>query len=708
MRNKFLNSIMVVFFLITPIISAQVSSPTPVQTTDVLKIQQLSNLTLSPNGEHAAYVVRSIEEADQDYRYVNQIWLTNSDGSQPPRQLTFHSDGASNPSWHPESDRIIFSRNQQLFEILIDGGEAYQLTDFDFNVSNGSSSPDGTQLLFSRSFSWWDMIEANDNTFPEWDFEKPGITPQIFDADANPDGSLDEIRAWLQRNERNSNPTVLNRLSFQGEFNLNPHQSFTHWFLYDLESGESIQITNGFFSFSGGTWSNDGTAIYFNGNTDNDLNPDRNLTTFIYKYDVLSGDFSRFIEVDGYRTTNAVPSPNDNLLAFSAFDLSERGYNQNQIGIKNLTTREISFYGSDIDRSFGNLKWSPNGQVLYAVAPTNGGFPLYALDVSNGEIDRLTDLETGIRDFAPTANGFLMVRTHIGNPFELYTAPVSGVTFSAVSSHNYEWLQNRVISKPSKYTFDNDGLEIEYWVMEPANRIEGESYPVLLQIHGGPSAMWGPGEASMWHEFQLFAAHGFGVVYSNPRGSGGYGYEFQKANHQDWGDGPMRDVLGSLDRAIDSYAWMDEDQLTVTGGSYGGYLVAYIVAMDHRFKAAAAQRGVYDLITFLGEGNAWRLIPDRFDGYPWDEDILPILQRESPMTFAHQIETPLLILHGDNDLRTGVSQSEMLYRTLKILERDVEYIRYPGAGHDMSRTGNPNQRMDRQLRMIEFMKRYVH
>ena len=143
----------------------------------------------------------------------------------------------------------------------------------------------------------------------------------------------------------------------------------------------------------------------------------------------------------------------------------------------------------------------------------------------------------------------------------------------------------------------------------------------------------------------------------------------------------------------------------VTGGSYAGYLTAWIVGHDHRFKAAVAQRGVYDLATFFGEGNAWRLVPSHFGGYPWEAGSL--LDYNSPQSYVDQIQTPLLIMHGDNDLRTGVIQSEVLYKSLKALERPVEYVRYPNAGHELSRSGDPKQRIDRLLRIYEFMERYV-
>ncbi|HRP64249.1 MAG TPA: S9 family peptidase, partial [Phycisphaerales bacterium] len=269
------------------------------------------------------------------------------------------------------------------------------------------------------------------------------------------------------------------------------------------------------------------------------------------------------------------------------------------------------------------------------------------------------------------------------------------------------WTAEKELSIPSGgWITRPDGTRVQYWLMEPTRREQGKKYPLVLQIHGGPSAMWGPGEASMWHEFQLFCAWGYGVVYANPRGSGGYGYAFQRANYQNWGDGPAGDVLAAVDQAL-MQEWVDRDRLVITGGSYAGYLTAWIIAHDHRFKAAVAQRGVYHLPTFFGEGNAWRLVPWAMGGAPFDSRFRQIIDRESPFTYVSRIRTPLLIKHGSEDLRTGVSQSEMLYRALKHLDRPVEYVRYPGAGHDMSRTGPPKQRLDRLNRMIEFFERYI-
>jgi len=229
----------------------------------------------------------------------------------------------------------------------------------------------------------------------------------------------------------------------------------------------------------------------------------------------------------------------------------------------------------------------------------------------------------------------------------------------------------------------------------------------VLEIHGGPTAMWGPGENSMWHEFQFWCSKGYGVVYANPRGSGGYGQEFLKANVKDWGNGPMQDVLTALTKATAASPWADTSKMVVTGGSYAGYLIAYIISHDNRFKAACSQRGVYDLRTFFGQGNAWRLVPNYFGGYPWEKTVLPILERESPITYVQNITTPYIMFHGENDLRTGVIQGEQMFKSLKVLGRPVEYVRHPGATHEITRSGNNRQRIDQMLRTWEFFERWL-
>jgi dipeptidyl aminopeptidase/acylaminoacyl peptidase len=321
-------------------------------------------------------------------------------------------------------------------------------------------------------------------------------------------------------------------------------------------------------------------------------------------------------------------------------------------------------------------------------------------------VDALSGFEGGITSFAIGANKVLFSRTQVTNPSELYMTDAALKNEKQLSDFN-SWVKTKKLSLPEKKTFTNDkGLTIEYWIMKPAQYKEGEKYPLLLEIHGGPTAMWGPGESSMWHEYQYFCSKGYGVVYSNPRGSGGYGVDFMRSNIKDWGAGPASDVLTALDKTV-AEGWADANKLLITGGSYAGYLTAWIISHDNRFKAACSQRGVYDLPTFFGEGNAWRLVPEYFGGFPWEPEAKKVLVRESPITYVHNITTPYIIFHGANDRRTGVVQGEMMFRSLKILKRPVEYVVHPGATHEITRSGDNRQRIDQMLRTYEFFERWI-
>jgi dipeptidyl aminopeptidase/acylaminoacyl peptidase len=319
-------------------------------------------------------------------------------------------------------------------------------------------------------------------------------------------------------------------------------------------------------------------------------------------------------------------------------------------------------------------------------------------------IDRVEQEPAGVHVFDAAAGVIVFAATTASNPGTIWVRDARG-TRQIADLH--PWLEQKDLSIPeSRWIERPDGVRVQYWLMPPTNRRAGAAYPAVLQIHGGPTWMWGPGERTMWHEFQLLCSWGYAVVYANPRGSSGYGEEFQSAIQQDWSAGPSGDVLAALDHAL-LEPWIDEERLAVTGGSYGGYLTAAILTRDQRFRAAVAQRGVYDLNTFFGEGSAFDMVEPHFGGFPWEARSRPVFQRESPFSAVQRIRTPLLIMHADQDLTTGVSQSAMLYRALKQLGRPVEYVRYPDADHNLSRTGDPVLRLDRLARTIEFFERFI-
>ncbi len=719
---------------------------------DLRNIRQIGSVTISPDGRSLAYAVRSIvADPDGDLTYRSQIWTLNTDGTDVPRQLTFDDTGASQPTWHPDSDRITFVRQvsgtSQIFEISVFGGEARQLIDAEHGASAPQWSPNGKLLLFSTTLTQSELADAL-NELPPWSDERPGrFRHDRPTAEADPGGSLDAIRAWLNANAEEDNPRVFTRLNLQGERDLAPEVEFRHYFMYDAEKRESRMVTRGFYSFSDAVWLPDSRQLVASGFPMDAGHPDRERDRDLFLVDVQNGRAIKLLDIEGLALSAPQVSADATHISFIARDLDDPGYAQSEIGIFALDGRkppEILTWA--FDRSPRGAVWSSDDWFLYFTAASDGGFPLFRLAVNEGKlalptlkedeaartdstapdslgtlardtfaavdiarrdpvVERLSSLEHGIRNFDIATGTVYYVLTEARNPYELYSSTLDFSAPRRISDHNTSWLRSKQISVPEAYVLRRDSLDIPYWVMRPTGQEPGRTYPLLVEIHGGPSAMWGPGEATMWHEFQYMAAQGYGIVFGNPRGSGGYGYAFRSGNYKDWGHGPAGDVLAFASEAVRRHRWINQNRQVVTGGSYAGYLTAWIVTQDHRFKAAVAQRGVYDLATFFGEGNAWRLVPSHFGGHPWE--VHDLLRANSPQTFVKDIRTPLLIIHADNDLRTGVIQSEVLYKSLKVLGHDVEYVRYPNAGHDLSRSGHPKQRMDRLLRIYEFMERYV-
>ena len=692
----------------------------PVKVTDMLKINSAGAVSLSKDGSKALFTVTSIEpdgESKLEYKYVTQIWIVNTDRSSAPKQLT-SKENSMQPVFSPDGKQIAFVRTvdskPQIFLLPLDGGEAMQLTKYKYGAGNPKWSPDGKQILFAASIPLRDLLKDSilnaGKEIPKWSFEKPGFekNPQLkmSAAKADPDGNIEEIKAYLDNNAIDKKAKVVNKLNFLDELDVNADISFNHFFITDPKTdAKPVAVTKGFYRFNFADFTPDGKQLILAGDIDSLQHPDRSLESEIFIANADGSNLRKLLGEEGKNYNSPRISPSGKWLAFQYGNISF-------VSVPALAIIPINGSPKDIielpfDRTKGNITWSNDEKYIYFSAQSNGGQPVYRVDLNSKKTEQLTDYDSGISSFDVVNNKLVFVKTAVVNPYELYLADAGAKNQIKISSFNSEWIAGKKLSLPEKHSFKNEtGMEVEYWVMKPTNYEAGKKFPLLLNIHGGPSAMWGPGESSMWHEFQYFCSKGYGVVYCNPRGSGGYGIDFLRGNMNDWGTGPTKDVLTALDKTV-AEGWADTAKLVVTGGSYAGYLVAWIISHDNRFKAACSQRGVYDLATFFGEGNAWRLVPNYFGGYPWEPATKAILERESPINYVQNITTPYIIFHGDNDRRTGFVQSEMLYHSLKVLGRPVEYVRHPGGTHELTRSGNNRQRIDQMLRTFEFFERYI-
>jgi dipeptidyl aminopeptidase/acylaminoacyl peptidase len=319
------------------------------------------------------------------------------------------------------------------------------------------------------------------------------------------------------------------------------------------------------------------------------------------------------------------------------------------------------------------------------------------------------------------------------NPSALYSNTVSFNSERQLSRHNADWTRPRYFRPAEWVQAEHDGRSIHGRLTPPSRASDTTRAPLVVLPRGGPAPLDVQTAVSAWAERQYLSGQGYAVLEVWPRGSVGFGEAFRRQNFQDWGPGPAGDVLALVD-SVTTRSWVDADAQVVGGRSYGGTLAAWLVGHTNRFDAAVAQNGIYDLTAFFGSSDAGTVVADQFGGPPWrstpptrspvvspsplfSAGLLPsptpapvapaeALSSSAPLTHAHRIDTPLLLLHGEADRTAGPIQAEMLYRRLQQRARPVEYVRYPDVGHAFE-DASPTQRMDRLVRVHEFFSRYV-
>jgi dipeptidyl aminopeptidase/acylaminoacyl peptidase len=383
-------------------------------------------------------------------------------------------------------------------------------------------------------------------------------------------------------------------------------------------------------------------------------------------------------------------------------------------GGRDLTGRHDVMPGSGVnsDLTLGEgprLVPTPDGTSLLFLAPHRGSQQLWRLSVGDGSLERLTEGEHYLSGFDAVGlpDGGLRVVVTRSAPTELPEIHVGDLAAGAagpidlrpVTSLNGPLLEGIELRQPIERWVEVDGRQVQGWLV-PAGP---GRHPAVLEIHGGPHTMYG--WTPFW-EFQVLAAGGISVIYSNPRGSEGYGLEFNMANRRNWGPGPARDVLAVVDAFV-ADGLVDPDRLGVTGGSYGGYLTNWIIGHDQRFKAALTARSVADMTMLMLTGDLsgtdwpqWE-----FGSYPADD---PALWREiSPITYARDMRTPLLIQHSERDIRTTVGQAEALFATLRRLRRPVRLMRVPDETHELTRSGTPYRRVENLVQVRAWFEHFL-
>ncbi len=350
--------------------------------------------------------------------------------------------------------------------------------------------------------------------------------------------------------------------------------------------------------------------------------------------------------------------------------------------------------------------WSPDGQILYVLANRRGSSRIYAIPATgtDGEPQTLTPGNFHAMDFSMNARAFAVLiesPTHLG---EIFIGSTKTPGELRQLTHCNDALFNELqLSTPEYFSYSGeDGWPIDAWLLKPPGFDPSRKYPLIVEIHGGPHSQYGYG---FMHEMQLLAAAGYVVLFTNPRGSSGYGRDFALAVRGDWAGKDSLDILAGVDAVI-AKGYIDEQRLGVIGGSYGGFMTSWLVGHSNRFRVAVADRSVINRYSFFGSSDiGWEFTDDDLEIPPWEDP--ERYMRTSPITYVNNIHTPLLIIHSESDFRCGIEQSEQLFAALKWLGREVLFVRFEGQSHGLSRGGHPKLRKERLKHILAWFEGHM-
>ena len=405
--------------------------------------------------------------------------------------------------------------------------------------------------------------------------------------------------------------------------------------------------------------------------------------------------------------TNFQLSPNGKFCSFNGIRKESSIYDDQQIHIFNPEPHgpfNHEVITKDYHRSAIFTKWLDDDNLLF-LSPNEGKITIKKINKDTKLIEDVVGGDRNINSFALSSEtGKITYEvSHADYPSDIFEFSLISGNEERITDINKKYLANHPPAQFEEFKYLRDGFEFQGWIFRPKE--VSDTIPVVLEIHGGPAAMWSPHEKTMWHEWNCIVSEGNAVVFCNPRGSDGYGIEFRSAVFKNWGEIAANDILKALDTALDSYPDLDSNRLSITGGSYGGYMTAWLITQTNRFKAAISQRGVYEFFGFSLTTD----IPKWFE-YQYGEVLAHFRENwvDSPMAHIKNITTPLLIIHSENDYRVPIVSAEVLFWLGKRYGKEMELIRYPRDGHELSRSGEPRHIVDRINRINDWIKRYSH
>ncbi len=636
--------------------------------THYLDMESVSDPRISPDGERIVYT-RGWVETQADRR-ESSLWIMNADGTRARHLL----DG-SGARWSPDGTRILFaargepSGSQLFVRWMDDEGAVSQITRLENGPSGARWSPDGEWIAFTSRVP--DRADFAGVQLPR-----------------RPDGA-----EWVRE------PKVVERAGYRRDRQGYVDTGWTHVFVVPAEGGTARQLTDGDWNHSGIQWSPDGSEIYFTSYREEDWDrPEHWQESEIYAVAVASGDIRRLTDRRG-PDGGPVPSPDGSLIAYTGIDAHRDTYRNQQIHLMNRDGSGSRVISGDYDRQVGGMMWARDGSGLYFNVRRDGYAQLHFVSVDGG-VTQLTSGEHlfGLSSFSDAGVGVGVISS-AHDPGDVYRFDLdSPDDTERLTDVNADVLAYVELGEVEEIWYDSeDDFRIQGWIVKPPDFDPSRRYPMMLVIHGGPHSMYNGG---FNFAFQEHAANDYVVLYTNPRGSTGYGTGFANAINHDYPGADFPDLMAGVDEMLER-GYVDEDNLFVYGCSGGGILTSYIVGNTDRFTAASANCPIVNWMSAMGTSDA--ISYTRTFEKPFWEDPAEWIDRSS-IFYVGNVTTPTMLLTGEMDLRTPMGQTEEFYQALQYEGVPTVMIRFQEEWHGTS--SRPSNFLRTQLYLRKWFEKW--
>ncbi|MGF1637265.1 MAG: S9 family peptidase [Cyclobacteriaceae bacterium] len=664
--------------LVTICIAPQIfcQLPSNLELNDFFNLEYVSDPQISPDGSKIIYV-RNFKDIMTDRDYSN-LWIVNFDGTQN-RPLTSGNNRDYAPKWSPDGSMITFLSNSQdnkmkLHLMWIDTREMHALTNSAHTPGSVSWSHSNKQLAFTMFV--------------------PSAKPSPIKLPAKPEGAK-----W------NDEPIFIDQMYYRSDGAGYKKGGYNQIFILSINGGTPRQLTFDTFDHGSPVWSIDDKKLFFSANLHENQEHEP-LNSEIYEIDLANGEVQALTQRFG-PDTNPQVSPDGTKIAYLGFDDTFQGYQVANLYVMNTDGSGSTILATDLDRDVQNIQWESNSKGIYFQFDDQGATKIGHVALT-GKVRTITQnlggLDLGkpynMAAFSVSKNNrFAYTLGTTEHPADLSTWSNGNV--NRITRLNDDLFSFRKLGKVEEIWWESsfDQRKIQGWVVTPPDFDPNKKYPMILEIHGGPFASYG---SVFSMEIQMFAAAGYVVLYSNPRGSTGYGQEFGNLIHHDYPNHDYDDLMSGVDAVIEK-GYVDTNNLFVTGGSGGGVLTAWIIGKTDRFKAAVVAKPVINWYSHV----LYADVPGFFykywlPGKPWEEPENYL--KRSPITYVGNIKTPTMLLTGENDYRTPMGESEQFYSALKIQKVETALVRIPNASHGLS--GRPSMLVGKMAAILTWFDKY--